>query len=273
MDRDTYDLIEAQNFSALKHLDDCPAMYWHWQQNHENDKDARRLGRAFHCSVLEPQEFDKRFAVWQGGDKRKKRELWEEFQEIHRDKDILTAQEAEQARKMGQAARVNRVIGPMLRCGKSEHAILWTHHGRVSVDLKGMIDHVNDEVGAILDLKSTVNPSPRAFGAQAFKYKWHVQAAMYVDGYKASTGRELPCYLGAVGKSPPYLVQAYRVSDVDLHLGRELYERWLDTYVACRDAELWPAYSPTELALELPNWAYDENDVEEFNIKEAPSAD
>lgn len=270
MDRATYDLIDAVNFSSLKHIDDCPAMYWHWQQNVEKDKDAYRLGRAFHCSVLEPQEFDTRFAVWTGGDKRKKRELWEEFQETNCRKDILTATEAEQARRMGQAARANSRIGELLRGGKSEHAILWTHKGRVEVAMKGMLDHVNEEAwvndgtGAILDLKSTLHPDPDGFGRDCFKFKWYVQAALYVDGYEAATGKRLAYYLGAVGKVAPFLTQAYRVTDADLLLGRECYERWLDTYVTWRDAGNWPAYSLTggERDLQMPRWAYDEDETD-----------
>jgi hypothetical protein len=263
MDRDTYDRIDALNFSRLKAMEDCPAVFWHGMQNVEKDKDAFRLGRAFHTATLEPDEWDARFAVWTGGNKTKARAKWEEFQENHSNHDILTPAEADQARKMAQSVRQNRVLGPMVRGGESELAVTWRHEGRVTADLKGMLDHVTLAKDAILDLKSTLHPDPRRFGSDAFRYLYFVQAAMYVDGYAATHGGVmLPYYIGAVGKPAPHVAQAYQVTDAQLQMGRETYERWLDLYVGCKAAGHFGGYAVGALELELPAWAMDEDETD-----------
>src|SRR6202040_3457777 len=99
----------------------------------------------------------------------------------------------------------------------------------------------------IVDLKTCRDASRRGFGSAVAAYRYHAQAASYVDAVEHCTGRRLPFVFVAVKKEPPYLVGVYRISDEQLELGRTLYRELLDQLDLCRSTNQWPGYAVTEM--------------------------
>ena len=58
-----YLAIQAVNWSSLKHMHESPHAYNYWQQHPRGDTPAYLKGRAVHCAVLEPDDFEDRFKV------------------------------------------------------------------------------------------------------------------------------------------------------------------------------------------------------------------
>lgn len=247
--REEYERLPRVNWSNLKLLDISPAHYRQALLTPWEDSDYKKLGRACHISVYEPEQFQARCVVWRG--KVRRGVDWEKFVDEHPDDEILTEHQHETALAVGHAVRSSAMAKPYISGGQGEVTLLWRHG---DVDCKSRLDFVA-ELGALVDLK-TVNrqggAAPEAFGFTCRNLKYVTQAAFYRKAYESVTGKRLPYYLVAAETMAPFAVQCYRIKESDLEEGERHFEELLDTYRACRASSRWPAFSDHVLDLELP---------------------
>jgi hypothetical protein len=198
-------------------------------------------------------------AIWDGG--RRYGEPWNAFCDENAGRLVITTEQQESALAIQQAVQRSR-FAELVAMGESEVTVVWQHveeqTGEVpglTVKCKGRLDFLS-AAGCIVDLKTTRDASPDAFGRSTLDLKYHVQAAMYVDGFKAVTKQELPYILLAVETTAPHVVQAYEVGGTELEMGRQEYRRLLRVVHECRRSGRWPGYALEELPLSFPHWAY-----------------
>jgi hypothetical protein len=255
--REEYDLLRQLRWSHLKYMVRSPAHFRWAAMQQDEDTDARKLGRVTHLATFEPEQYVSTVAVWDGGTRRGKD--WDSFCAKHKGKEIVTEKMHEQAMAISQAARANKDAAPYLSGGMAELTVLWQRPEPLLFDCKARVDFVA-EAGAIVDLKTCEDSGQDAFGRASWSYRYHTQAAWYVDGYELATGRRLPYVIVAVEKSPPHVVTVYRVKAADLRRGREEYVELLERLAHCRKANHWPGYADGEVELELPAWATNDDD-------------
>lgn len=262
--REQYDALDRVNFSTLKLIGISPAHYQHRMTTGDSDDtDARARGRCVHLAILEPEKFKEQVVVWDGGTRRGKD--WEGFKARNVDKEILKEEAHAEVLAIAKAVRSSMQAAPYLVSGQSEVAVLWDHVvpeigglAGYRIKCKSLLDRVTPV--ALVDLKSSRDASPDGFGRECANYEAVVQAAFYSDGYRAATGSSLPYVLLASEAAAPYVVQAYRVTEEQLELGRETYRAWLDRLNLCRQEKAWPGYAETEMDLVLPPWAMPQDD-------------
>lgn len=269
--------LDAVNWSALKQLQRSPAHYRHELTRGGADSDAMKLGRAVHTAVLEPEVFLARFVTFTG--ERRAGKEWESFKAKSEGREVLTAAQAHEVHALQSAVRSSSVAAPFLAGGKREVSLLWNHkqaditsEGTVlspgyRVACKGRLDYLCEE--GIVDLKTCRDASPDAFSAAAWRLGYLGQAAFYVDGYKAATGREVPYTIVAVEKFPPFAVAVYSFPREVLEEGRDLYRALLDVLAECRRSDRWPGYqNDTVQPLQLPRWARasDDEDIADLDL-------
>ena len=266
--RSDYDALIATNWSSLSSMADSPANYKHRLDHPREDTDVLRLGRAVHTCTFEPRKFELEYARWEGGTRRGKD--WDNFQAAHKTQVILTDDQWQTAMQMAASVLADPVAREFITDGEAEVSHRWEIERPFGiVDCKGRLDYLKPEW--IVDLKSTVDASQRAFGAQAFGMRWHGQAAWYTDGDERIHGRRRRYMLVAIEKTEAMIPQCYEVGESELMLGRELYERLLDEREECRRSGVWSGYSTGVLPLRLPRWAWPdvERDLADMNLKEA----
>jgi hypothetical protein len=264
IDRAAYDSIRDRvNFSTLKLMAKSPAHYRERIQNPPGpDSDAMRLGRATHLAVLEPDKFRSEVVQWTEG--RRAGKAWEAFAAEHAHHEILTPPEWETCLAIQRAVRASDSASRYLLKGSAEQTVLWEQTSvtegfpEARHRCKGRLDWIAPD--ALVDLKTTRDASPEAFGRSCFNFSYHAQAAFYSDGYEMATGYQLPFVVVAVETSAPFTVQAYRVPEEVIDMGRELYWSWLDRLDLCRRENRWPGYGDGELPLTLPHWAMKRDD-------------
>lgn len=259
--RETYDEIDAVNWSTLKHFSRSPLHVLEALRAKQRDTDAMRFGRAEHLAVLEPQRFDSEVAVWRGADRRTKegKAEWAAFEKAHAGKEILDDEEHRKCILIARAVRANPTAAKYLSGGRAEVTVLWNHNTITgeSIPCKSRLDYVG---GALVDLKSTQSASPGAFGRQCWNLGYHGQSALYLDSYVIAGGQTLPVVLIAVEKEPPFAVAVYVVPRDVLERGRATYSSYLDRLAVCRATSHWPSYGESELELSLPVWTNNLND-------------
>lgn len=260
LSRAEYERLPGLNWSKLKHMARSPAHYRAALQAEEQDTDALRLGRAIHMAALEPERFHRECVHWSGGVRRGKD--WEAFQVAAGVREILKADEWEQCERIRDAVHAHPIARSMLRNGQAECSATWeVDVDGVPVQARGRLDYARG--GLLVDLKTTRDASPEAFGRDAFRLMYHAQLAWYADGLQVATGIAPAVKLIAVEKQAPYCVQVYDMQPETFRSGKELYMRLLRTLADCQARNVWPGYSETELPLLLPPWARIEQAQEE----------
>lgn len=259
MPREKYERLPRVNFSTLKLLDISPAHYRQALLTPWEDTDFKKLGRACHIAVYEPERFLSTCVVWRG--KVRRGTDWDRFVDEHPNDEILTEHQHETALAVGHAVRNCGMAKPFISGGQGEVTVLWSH---AEVDCKSRLDFVA-ESGALVDLK-TVNrvggAAPEAFGWTCKNMKYATQAAFYRRAYQHATGKLLPYFLVAAETMAPFAVQVYALKPSQLEEGEQHFEQLLDVYKGCRARSSWPAYADEVLPLELPaSWGEDEESL------------
>jgi len=235
---DSYQAIDAVNWSSLKHMRESPALYRHRLAVPRRDTEAMALGRAVHTLVFEPAQFEAEYAIWEGG--RRAGKEWEAFCEEHDRRTILREQDAEMVTQLAEAISRHPLVQPYLDGGEFERAITWTD-AATGLACKAKPDWLIPDRRILLDLKTCVSVDGRRFGAVAARLGYHCQLAHYRAGVTAALGWEPERVLiVAAEKEEPYDVAVFELDPEALYAGAEEVAELLGKVKACRDSGRWP---------------------------------
>jgi hypothetical protein len=250
---DYVDIPRVHN-TALKQIAESPLQYQHYLRHGQPDKAILRRGHAAHTATLEPKRFLREYLLWEGKVRRGRE--WDAFKAALNGRVDITPKEYDTATAIGEAVRTHPVAGPYFAKGAPEVTILWTDP-TTGTKCKARADWVD---AAMVDLKTTGAVDPFRFQRTAYRLDYHVQAALYTDGYAAVTGETLPFVLVVVEAAPPHDVIVYRMPEEILEVGREEYLNRLDRLQHCIAANRWPGRCDVEMTFQLPAYAYDHED-------------
>ncbi len=248
-----YHALDAVGKSDLDKIARSPL---HWKHAEREETAAMRIGSAVHCAVLEPDRFATEYVIAPECDKRTKagKEQWLEFEGANYGKTVLSREDGLLCHNIAGRVRAHPRVADFLAHGQPEMSALWKD-AEFGTRCRARYDWLQD-AGVILDLKTTQDASPAAFAKSCASFRYHVQAAWYLDSYHATTG-DLP--LGfifiAVEKTAPYAVALYELDAEAVELGRALARRDLARYANARELDCWPGYPDAVQSLSLPKWA------------------
>lgn len=250
-----YIAVDAINASSLKDVVKSPLFYRHRRDEPRKDNDSLRKGRAAHTATLEPERFLREYALYDGKrDKRVKK--YQGFLKANAGRTVLNPAEYDEANAIAKSVRSHDRAKRLLAEGESELTILWTHV-RTGERCKSRVDWLHPE--AVVDLKTTRDPSPALFATDSARLGYDLQFAFYADAL-AAAGIRLPMKIIAAQSSAPYDVVVYHIGSDTLAVGQSKYEAALDTLLACREENTWPGQAPSdEIELHLPKWATEES--------------
>lgn len=264
--------MPGASITRLKELRRSPQ---HYKFRLETPKESAplTLGRAAHCSVLEPERFATDFAVWSrrtasGNLAPRNGQWWDAFKEEHAAKSIITEDECNIALAISAAVRGTPAAAPYLETGEPEVVLKWLLNGR---DCRGRVDWLTriDDRPVIVGLKTARDCRHFGFGAAAAKLGYHLQWAFYLDGYKIITEVEPRMVEIVVESEPPHAVAVYSIPEDILDQGRMEYDELLEVLARCEATGEWPGPLPLEEVLTLPTWAYpQQDDITELGLEE-----
>lgn len=251
-----YHALDAVGKSDLDKIARSPL---HWKYAVREETSAMRIGSAVHCAVLEPERFVAEYVVAPPTtlcDKRTKagKEQFAAFEEENAGKTVLTFDDGVLCAHIAESVQAHPRAKALLQSGQPEASLLWSD-SEFNVRCRARADWLRED-GTLIDLKTTQDASPAAFAKSCANFRYHVQAAWYLDAYQAATG-DLPSsfIFIAVEKTPPYAVALYELDAEAVDLGRALARRDLARYANAREFGVWPGYSEAIQPLSLPRWA------------------
>ena len=241
-----YHGTKALSKSGLDQFRKSPAHFRAWQDGITKNESSPALefGTAVHMAILEPELFAATYTVF-SGDRRNKDGKAAYEAVIASGKTPLNQEQWDNITGAAAAVHAHPAAAPLLNGIQTEVSCFDNWMG---VKVKARIDGLGKDY--IIDVKTTQDASPVAFGKSCAQFRYHVQAAWY----RQITGINRFVFI-AVEKEAPYGVACYELDEQAINLGIDIIEEQLRTYIECEQLNSWPCYSSQIQSLSLPAWA------------------
>jgi hypothetical protein len=262
MDNTAYHAHPAISKSHLDMVARSPLHYWSAYldpaRQPREATPAMTIGSALHTHVLELDQWDARYVTApEGIDRRTKmgKAEWEVFTTASTGRTVLTKADADLVMRMGRAVFGHPAAAMLLGLpGKAETTHMWTD-AATGLQCKCRPDWLTDDGRIMVDVKTTENASPREFARSIAQWRYHVQAAWYLDGIEQSTGTRPEQFLFlVVEKRAPFVCAVYAADAEMIAAGAKAAERDLDVLATCKAADAWPGYSDQIEPISMPAW-------------------
>lgn len=264
--------------SGLDCIAQSPLHYWdkYLNPDHPERKSAKHFRVGDVCNDLllfSPAEFAAQYAVIPVGAPKRPTDAqlrakrpspetqsaitwWNEFMGRNPGKTVVMPDEWDTARFVRDAIMAHPPAADLLSAGVAEKTFYFDEP-ETGAKCKCRPDWLALQANFIVDLKTSKDASPAAFGRSAWAYRYDVQAAFYFDGLLYATGRSFDGFVFiAAEKERPYPVKVYYMDDDDFRVGRRRYMANLETYVNCLKTGVWPGYGDRVERLQLPNYVF-----------------
>ena len=244
--------------SLLKTCVKQSAAHAAWRQANPMDPTpAMKLGTATHAGVLQSEEAGDLIAVAPDVDRRTKsgKAEYAEWLDGVGDRLVITPEQSDLAWAMTQAVHAHPEASRLLAdCYATEVEVFRDIDG---LTCKAKVDAM-DDAGTIVDLKTTTDASPEAFGRQCANLLYHLQLAWYSEVVGVGVGAA-SAFIIAVENSAPHAVAVYQLGRDTLDIGSRLCEvglaRWRHHLAAEALTGGGAPYGDEIMELELPAWA------------------
>jgi exodeoxyribonuclease VIII len=264
---DAYAAWPAARHSDLKEFSRSPAHARYRQLHGGGDQtEAQGFGTLCHLLLFQPERLELEYALTPEArvDRRTKdgKAAYAAWVAEAKGRIPLDRDEHRRAARIVDAIRSVPTVAELLRApGANEVSIAWQDE-RSGELCKARLDAVRSFMGwtFVLDLKTALDASPRAFSRAIAAFGYHSQAAFYLDGLAALAEAGRRFVFVAAEKDEPHGVALYEIDDEDLEVGRRTYRRHLAQYAECRRTGVWPSYPDGVEPLRLPGWARKEQE-------------
>ena len=227
---DYYHTLPGTSSSNIRDIADDVEQYMRGPLPHE-PSDAKLLGAAAHCYIIQPEYFDKEYVVYPGKVRRGKQ--WDEFNADH-EREIITTKMFERCKGMREALAEAGYAWLWEREDLVREASVWAYEASSSVLCKVRPDVYDPITASIIDLKTTSNPHWEGQGKykKGFKYSvrkfgYYIQDPFYMDMLNTAG---VPCedfdFL-CVQSDKPYDVVEHTLTDAWKNDGRGEYIKQL----------------------------------------------
>ncbi len=199
------------------------------------------FGRAFHTLILEPEEFNNRYYIfddtkkcieisgedWQSNNKKprntgKYKEWMKEVLIESKGKEMISMDDMTRLENMEAKLYSIPQVKALLEDTKREVVYQANIEG---VECKGKLDAIKPNQ-MIIDLKTTSKaPTPYNFGKDFRNYNYDRQMAFYAELAQVPSA----CII-AIQKTAPYTVGVYLISNESMESGQDKYRYALDLY-------------------------------------------
>lgn len=228
-------------------MTETPAHFWAYSPLNPNrfpDESTKALdiGKAAHCLTLGEPEFAKYFVVSPFDDFRKgEARAWRDAEP----RTILKAHEFEEVQTLSAVQKRSAQCMRAFEDGEPEKSLIWRDK-ETGIYLRSRPDWLPHEPDKrfVTEFKSCLSIEPTKLSNDVFKYGYHLQVAMMVDGIREVLGVDpIGVALVCQEKSPPYLVELRLFTPEQIEDGRQMYRHALKLFAACLKENNWPGYT------------------------------
>jgi len=198
----------------------------HYLNMEHKESESLLVGSAFHCYLLEPEEFDKRYVYAPKIDKRTKagKEMYAAFLEDIGDRKAIPAHYEHAFECMYDNITNNKNANHLLQNAGKREAIHFWEDVKTGLKCKGKIDAEGEDY--LVDIKTTSKGADaESFNKFINDYKTTQQAAFYLNGTQKKS-----FYFIMVEIKAPFGVGIYKMSDKAIEFGNSQIEATINLY-------------------------------------------
>lgn len=244
--------------SMLKALNKSPRIYQATYVTGElafKETPAMALGTAIHTFALEPEVFDKEYAVSPHSDKRKKD--YKDWAKANEGRKLLSFDEAVVLDRCLDSLRSIPVVRTILDAeGLTEESVRF-EDSLSQVPCKCKSDKVLPEKRLILDIKTTNDLSKRSIEYACEDFGYHIQDAHYRTAWATHTATDVDDWqmvFAFVETKPPYRSQAVMLDWDSRSVGMDLRQKLLSEWIVRNESGDWSQHGEHEiLEVTLPS--------------------
>lgn len=281
-----YHAWDCASNSRLSKLMRSPAHLKAYMEQEYDDTPAKKLGRAIHTAILEPETFDSRYvvasqcmAVTGKGTRCGNSGSWpvkgggfvcgthvksaaKNDVALDETSEVLTESDYAVCVGTRDSVRSLTAAGALLESlSQIEVSVVWDD-AETGIRCKGRWDGYGALVagGTIFDLKSARDASRMSFERSIFTYGYHRQGALYLEAANA-LGLNVRHYaILAVEKEPPFAAAPYRLTEGAISAGEEQLAPLKRRYAECLRTGEYPGYPDQVIDIALPHYAWGQID-------------
>lgn len=262
--------LSNEDYHACKHavsnsgLGDILQSPFHYYSRHldprrppQSSKAGQLEGTLAHCAILEPDEFDRRYAV--GPNVSRATKAWKDFAAIAlaNGREAIKPDQYDTAMRQAEAVRRLPDVAEALGKGHAEVSAFWIDE-ETGITCRCRPDWVCPDGGGavLLDVKTYSDASPDEFARQVARKDYARQDAMYSDGYAVASGLDvLGFQFIAVESTWPFAASVCQLDDDSADAGHMQYRDALSRYATCVKSGNWPSYPESVQLIRMSNWA------------------
>jgi len=242
------------SYSSIKEFAKSPKHYISYLNKQRETTPALQFGSLLHCMLLEPQEFNNRYAIAPKYDMRKTadKEAYAEFQIKNEGKEVVSDSLQTEVFEIAEIVKQNPEWEIAINGAKFEVKDYIELYDLPFIRIKDIVK----ESGTI-DVKTVQNGQIEAIIKDFFNYQYYIQVAIY--------GGEFSFYV--VEKSAPFWNGLVPIDTKFLDYGKKELERLCVGFNYCLSNpecfkmgyEFWYMMNGIKPIIKLPNWVRDES--------------
>ena len=212
------------------------------------------LGSLVHAMVLTPNTVLKEFAPedFEGCDLDKRTNAYKEAKKKWLssvgDRTVIPKDVWDQAQRM--ADNVKAIAGNLFENGQAEESF-FVEDDLFEVTRKCRPDYYREDLGIVIDLKTTKDGSAYGFGKSIYDYRYHRQAAWYLSTLQMA-GKQVDKFIFVtVETSKPFMVAVWEIDEASIVAGKINYERLLMQWQQYKRSGVASVVHP----IGIPDWA------------------
>lgn len=226
--------------------------------------DDMRFGSAAHCAILEPDRFEKEYAVTPRDKSDRRRKPFLDWFQDHYDTPykgasqeirdrILKWSDGEAIKRMTDAARAHPLVGEAIVNGQREYSQDWSD-ADTGVDCLSIMDVFWPSARLIIDLKVITVASEETVAKQIANTVGWLQPPHYLTG-AMDVATDFIFSHAAIEKQPPWRVRAFHLDDADLGWCFDQHREAMRSYKRVRDSFDFAEFGENDLVrFSLPRW-------------------
>ncbi len=242
-----YHKEEAVGKSDLQLFHRSPAHYK--VKGYKEPTPAMIFGAATHTAVLQAELYIKEYIVKpEGLDGRTTRGKQFALEAQAKGQIVLSYDDAGKIGEIRKSIQNHKTASRLIYDeGPAEISGFWIDK-TTDLECKCRPDKIISGKNIVVDLKTAEDARLEPFMKSLADFKYHWQAAHYLNGVTAITGIEHTDFVVvAIEKEPPFAVAVYRLDNAMIYLGGEEIKILLDEFRKCKKDDHWPAYLPDEV--------------------------
>lgn len=234
------------NPSSIVNAEKSMLNFLYWWNNPRPDTDDFLWGRAVHCLLYEPRQFEHRYRCWIGA---RRGNAYKDFvaECFETNAEVLTEEQMESAMQAAKQIIVHPKVRPIIAAGLAEVTLF---HPEFGLQCRGRVDWISTSTHCLSDLKTTKDVGRRAcrkaFGRDFFKFHYDIKLGLYRRWLDNLTGEHWPVQVIAVEKTPPYDVSVMPIPEVVIDRGAEKGLALIERIAESISTGQWPGIDDGE---------------------------